>query len=540
MNPSQVEYPIRKKKNVVVILAIVLAVVLLGVGIFFGIRALVLRSKPMLMVAKAIDNSMKAAEKSEVFTTAENVFDNGQVEISVNLSSFIADTIGLPLDLKAIGQINFDKDAGRTAVQGKASFLGIDVADLNMSYDKNSFAVRSDVLFGSDAYGVNLKNLNQNFPQSQFAEGKAYDLGITEEDIRVFADTLAGVSNGKTSERQKKFFEKFTEKLADIIQENAEISEEKGTLAFEGGDVKVESITVRVDGKAAANICKETLSALIDNKISGTEEFLESILTYLSAADADLETTDELRQALKDALLEIEEEEENGGFDELKMTVVFHISSSGSQLIGFDADIENGGSGVKLRSVFGPDWKDIRDISVDAQVNGVYTRYSLYDGIETDVPYESRLTLSYIVSENSDNAFHAKIRVCADDETTLDGGIDWDRKNGDWSIRFNADESELALSGTLFKTKKDMTMTLDSVAIDGESLGIKDLSIGILFDAPKPEVIEDYRDVLTLSEDELDKLFGSVESFSEDFSERLAEKLLSGIGAFSSYSAFGD
>ena len=143
---------------------------------------------------------------------------------------------------------------------------------------------------------------------------------------------------------------------------------------------------------------------------------------------------------------------------------------------------------------------------------------------------EKLLFAGYSVDENSEDAFSSHFAVSLPSTENDNGsfsssfgsmlplkiGFDLNRKNGDFSVMARGESYDTVLNGNLFKDDDHIVISLDSFVNDGETTNLRGISLTFDFDAQMPE-INDYKDILKMSEDEFEELISLFDSFGSNF-----------------------
>ncbi len=504
----------KKKSPAGKITAIVLAVALIGAGIGAGIWFFTHRAGPLVKVTKAVQRTIDAAEKAEIVTTSRDVLDGGGLEIKAPLSEITKSVAGVAIDANVGVDMSFDLDNRRTAGEVRGSLGGVELAQLDFDLSGREAALRSDVLFGKNAYGVEFGKVRGEFRNSALCAALNLDeYGIDPATVEDFADSLVSASQGMTKEEKKAYAEKFLLRFADLLQKNAEITEEQAVEAVGGSDVDVNRVSVKLDGAGFNTVCSGVRSMINNEVIPDTDRVLEELSGYLKTFDESLGSPAGIRARLDEIAAEIEKAEADGELDDFTLTLGFSIAKKGGQLVGVRFENTVRGERYEGRLSGGPDWADPEEITVKFEENHPDGRVG-------------RSQADYIVKENTDARYAARLTVTADGEEMLYGEIDLSRKTGEFTLSLSADGERFAVRGTLEKGDKDVRIKLDSATVANDVYPLGGISLRLVRDTSMPAPISPYQDAMRLSEDEINTLTAGIGDFTDDVSGQITQMIL--------------
>ena len=491
----------KKKKMLIITIAAVALIAAVA-----GVVAAVVLNSPKMLVARGIKNSAEAIQKSEAVALLTKTSENGSVGVSVGLDQFV----GLPIDgrvnVKAYGSKGYD-----AAVTAGVEIAGSNLADACLRVSEDEIVIFSDVVLGDDAYGINLDNAAENYETSLFGPNGAFYFGVDSID-----PILELIEASRNMEKDsEELYEELVEKLLESLNEHAEVEKENDTLDFNGKSTKVTVVKFVLDDDAFKDLLLDMVDYL--RKSDKVEKFLEKYGNHLMGTSPlvamieynerpsyyerfyGIETFDEYYEyfygddegnvvdefydvldEIKDSIDEIE------GLKEIELA--FYITKSGTQLVGFEIEVDTTEEDVKLGIFMGPDLSKMSELRVELRAG------------------DNKAVLSYCVTTNDKSEYISELAVKADGETVLTGGVEWDKKNGDLEICVEVDGEELVLEGALEAGKSRAELQVDYIAVPGE--GDMELDIVLTLDADDkmPAIPNDYTDILEMTEDDVKNL----------------------------------
>ena len=525
------QYPInnpKKKSRAPIVIAVVVLAALIGGGIFAGVKLFKKNVEPVMSVVAAVENSLDAAEKAEVYELSHAVLNGGSMEISGSAAELTKTLVGASIDASLNATAYFDAENNQTAVQASASLSGTELADLLVYADKTTLSAESEVLFGSRALGTDLTKFREHYRSSAFSTGGAYDLGL---DTAQVCDLVEGfTAHQGNHEERKKLALKVLVNLGEIVRENAEITEEEGQLTVAGNAIDTTDVHVAIDGHQFVAIIRESCDYL--KTTDDLKETWDALARGLAQADPELGTKEQLFAKMDEFVAEAEKAEANGELDDFRAVLVFHISPE-TQLIGADVNVnsESHDTSWEMRAVCGPDWSKPAEIRFGARVD---VPSGLLGEAESEEISESfSFVVTYAVSEDSDARYASVYNITYNDEEIVHGAVTWNRVEGDFEASISADGQRFAVYGTLFKTEEGAELTVDSVTFANEVYQLGGVKFIFRTSAEMPAHRETFDDVLTMPESEIDTLAADIDDFVGDVSGEITRILL-----FSAISGF--
>lgn len=473
----------------------IIAIAVCAAILLCGLTVLSLSANdPLAMIGNAVEKSFTAAEKSELAKHYESVFNGGSIEVAGSAEKLTETTLGVGIDLDASAKLYFDLKNAKLAAAVNTTLDEEELVGVEIYGDESMIAVACDALFGGTAYGIDLEDIVKNFEDSVFGEDGIYSLGLDMETIETYLETV------ETSEKMTKDAEKVIEKLmkavSKSVKEHAEIEKVKGTVRVSGEDVNTNDVIVTIDGEALAMIVTDVLEYVAEDKNlrNFIEDNAETILASVSGEvdmDAD-DMIDTFYDGLEEALDSIDDLEDE--VEDAAIVFVANIGRSNGQLIGAEFEVEYDGETItEVSFVCGPNWKEITEISAK---------------VET---YGEKYTVSLEVEENTKETLEVVFKAKEGSETIVRADLAWEKKDGDFEISAeNGGYVLFSLEGELVRSGKKSTLTLDTLR-SGEAeieLGEIVLTVSESDKAPK---INSYKDILTMSEDEIEELLTEIQ-----------------------------
>lgn len=491
-------------KKIAGILAALLAVAALIAVITFAVSA----NSPEKLITGALSRTANDLAKPEELK-------NSSVTLSADLNNWELSKLGLnEIPLAADLKLLFGGE-NALGLQANAVLDGETLLDLSGVLTPSAVAVRCDQLL-PEVYGTDLAKLKEELPNSIFAPGKsAYSL-----DEETYQAVLRSLNDQQTRELTAK---RWSEAVSKYLQLAIHAACEYGNAEKAGTDLtvgeetfKTTAVTLRLDENAVADVCTEIYNEFIKDEelralLTEYAEGLSKSNPYLlgeeydsvEEAIADLYENDLSQENFDNAMKELRE-------SDIDLTPVFYVAKSNKHLAGFDLDYAVDGDEGNVSFKLGEDFKT-------SDCNALTVR--------TD---ELDLDITRYVTERSETAYSEKIIVKQDGERSLSTQYDLNKEKGTWTFELDPESEPLTFSGTC-KTQDDTTeFAVKQLAAGGETVGL-DLRVLLDRNDPAPEVPE-YKEILSLSEDEVETLLGGIDDKLYDLGEKLGGSLDAAFG----------
>ena len=487
------------------------AVALIVIGVLsaaaWAVVAALLNS-PLASVGRALNASLKAAERSEISEIVNAAADSGSVEIYVDGRGLTSDLLGIEIGAGGRVKFYFDmKDNQKAAVEAALLLNGSEAVDLSAYTDGTYAAAKSEAVFGTKSYGFRFDDVRKKYddsvwgPDGEYSLETSLNLNYTGDELGDIFESIA--SSGKSKDETEKLIKSLVTDLLKPLNKYADISKDSGEAGFSSGDtVKTQDVTVTLGGEKLYEFLKDALRILRDNKelnrfLEKHADLLENVL-HSSYEDY----RDEMNEALESL------EDDRDSIEECAFTVTFSISKKNKQLVGvaFRAE-EDGETAIEAKAVCGPDWKKPKTVKFVMDMG-----YSTIDAV-CNTEYDDR------------DGFRSDMQVTADGRTVASGTVDLDGSSGDFTAALTADDETASLKGEYHRAKKDVAViSLDSFTVEGQTYNLSGTSVTVTENDKMP-VVNDYQDVLSMSESDVERMAEDIEEFSETFMEKLADSL---------------
>lgn len=500
------EDPASKKSRKGLFLIIAAAAAVLTAVIFLCIN---LFASPFQKIIDGAKKTEEAVYSSELCEKAAKFLENGRMALNIDLSenpelskAITGQETGLNINAEASMYIN------KTGYAASANIkMGVlSVFDLLLVLDRNHIAASSNTLFSKNNYGIDLTNLSENFKNSIFDPDSGSSYAI---DGRVF-DSLSGMLSApafsfRLDSEDQRALNDLEEEFLNIIEKHAVISENTEKISIAGEDIKADVVSAKAEAETFKTILSETID-YIENEESLKALYEKVMDCYNSSHYYDIPNPDSWDSALKKARDDIE-----------TMETDFSIELRGylknSYLLRCEIIYETGSDKVSCDFTIGPDPQAPEEISFSAYLNGenlLFAGYSVDENSED--AFSSHFAVSLPSTENDNGSFSSSFGSML----PLKIGFDLNRKNGDFSVMARGESYDTVLNGNLFKDDDHIVISLDSFVNDGETTNLRGISLTFDFDAQMPE-INDYKDILKMSEDEFEELISLFDSFGSNF-----------------------
>jgi hypothetical protein len=498
--------PVGKKKGLSALIPVM--AVILVIAVVACIVAAVVGRNPAVKVGRAIKASIRAAEANETVDTVVSTLETGSVGIEGDLKALTSSLVGLEIDAGVRFKAYFNtKNRSETAAEAAVMMSGNDLADVSFYSDGKSAALSSEALFGKKSYGFKFADVEKKFDDSIFGPDGAYSIGIDGEELSRILDTVSGLEDSKGE--TKKLAEDTVKDILAMAVKHAKTKTENGSVSTGSTEVKTSDVTMTLAEEDLRDFVLDAVDYLRKNK--ELRGFLEKTFdedSGLPYVDFNVENfydeLDDMYESVKDT--------DKEDLEDVSLTVTFRISKSNGQLIGLDLITEDDGGGISVSAVAAPDWK-----------SPAYIRFKYDDGFE---PVDVRYT-----AEDEKDGYSGKLTVKSDGKDVLSGSVNWDKGDGDFTLKASSYswwsesmEEVFSLKGNLDKNGGTSVYTLKSLEVEGNSVRLNGIVLTVK-ESDKMPVIKGYTDLLTMSEDEMQDLVSDVEDFSERFMSEITGSL---------------
>lgn len=448
-----------------------------------------------LMLAFVMAITLAAAPALSV--SAESVSSGSSNSLEVNV-----DAEGTAFN----GKLHFDTVNDVFAVLGSMGYNGQTVMDAAVYLDASEIGpslVVSGTPFLDQPYGVDLLNLSKNLPNSVFAPNSGSKLAMDQETYDMFISSFeAKASAAPDPERTELLGNVMStlmphlETYVNTIMQNAQIAAGPKTLSLPTGDIKTTASTVTVTGE----VISEAMTVLI-NSLAGDPE-AQAVLAQLydELVSSDIITPDEdmknvTGSDLINTLFQNKDEfcqEITKSLTESNMTITggAAIDQQTEGLVSVGLEIAADGETVGFEVVFagGTYYVDVSD-------NGVHSK------------------ITFCIQKNTESLLVATLSVSENDAETARAAFNWNKNAGTYEVTVADDTTTGTLTGTITSDDTSATITFDE--IDGQSMG----NTYIKLSTNDPITVPSYKEVLTMTEEEILQVVQNVNSIVDQLSE---------------------
>ena len=475
----------KKRTAVTLVISAVAVIAMTAVGVSM------LVSSPLALVGTGFANSAKAIEKSEVAVFFEKFTDGGSAEIFVGLEELLASALGIRVDAAAQLKLYSDGDDG-AALAADLKLGGVTFLDVLLNATKQDITLTSDAILGKTAYGVDLENAAENFKNSVFGPNGPYSLGI--DTLDEFTDSIA--QGEEIEEDAAQIEESFLVALLESVDQNAEISKENKELDFNGVQAKTTAVRIVLESDAAAAVAVDMVEYLY------TDEELKQFLHTYEAMVADYlmgldlisyyddpgEAIDDFYDALEEIYMNPQEFAQQIEDSGIMLDAVFYVSKTDKELVGMELLVELDEEEFEISLLAGPALSDLCEISVKVKVDGTLVRGT------------------YRVDTNDRAEYAAKFSLREEGDVLTSGEFRWDKKAGNYALTVrDAYDEAITLEGTLKVSDQQIALTLGRIAVGGDALELQ-IELTLKASDQKPAMPEEYTDLLTMSQGEIEDL----------------------------------
>ncbi len=492
------------KKILIAVVAAVAAVLLIALAIV-GVIA----SNPFSMVENAFEKTLSATNNTEFGEYLNKVANGGSVELVVDTQNLSENILGTKIDGEVSAKFYFNAEELRFAAGVGAALSGEELASAQLYIDELTVAILSEALLGDDAYGIELDKIVENFSHSEFGEDGAFSLGIEDDQIEEYMELM------EIREDMMKDAEKVVAGVLKAakksIKANAVIEKVGGSIRVGGEDVSTNDVIITIEGEALVNIIRDVLTYVeSDKKLAAFIDDYADILASYTGGEVDGDDiADEFYDAIEEAIDSVEDYDDE--IEDCYINVVFNIGKSSGMIVGVTAEVEYDKETVyEVEFVCGPTMKDLAEISL-----------KLKSG------YGDKITVSYEVEENSKDSFEATFKCKQDSETLVRVDLAWDKKDGDFEVSLeNEGYVTFELEGKMLEEKNTTVVEFEKFRTPMMEIDIEGISL-VVSKSDKMPKIDDFKDVLTMKEDDFyelrDNVMAAIEEivssgdFGEDF-----------------------
>lgn len=370
------------------------------------------------------------------------------------------------------------------AVVGSASHNGRTLEDFAVYLGEDGLVVSGTPSL-DQPYGIDLRDLSKNLPDSVFAPGSGSQLALDQQTY----NRLMGLMSSDHDELMAEAFDALTPHLTTAFYSmlaNTQSMSGPRTLELPSGEVKVrtqkevftaqtiaEAYASLVNGIAADPEAQDALAKLYDEMVSaGTitvEDDMQGV-TGKELVEQKFGNAGEMIQAFTQSVTEsgwsisIISSMEQFSMEELSMGQMPELRSLGFE---FSAN----GESASFEVIFTDD---------------AFAAELIYNGVRSNV--------TYWIQENTETKMTAALLRESDGAEAVSYTMDWDKVSGKFEI---TSSNGGTWAGTVSSTDTDTTFTFEK--INGESWN----NTYIKMSTDDPITIPGYKEILTMTEEEI-------------------------------------
>ena len=483
-----------KKKIPLIIGGSVAAVVVISVIVV----SVILANRPSAILIRAAANTIADAKKIELYSVADDVANGGSVAISANLDSIANDDVFV--------QGKFYSDAQN--LRGAYEFTVFEDDDVvlqpTLMYNQDNVAFTCPELIDG-AYGVSIKNIAKNLPGSIFDPDEETDFSLSDDQFDYFMNMKDTVKNDKNLQKDiDKMAEKYRQLAINTIVKYAEVTKGSKKITVGGDTFNCTVISIEIDEEALALAMQD----MID--YANNDKDLEKLITRVANSVSYYEDPDDYLDSFYDSLDDLEDELDNLEDVDIEIRLDVYVTKAGTRIAQIDLAFEIEEEELEMSLVLGKNVNKSKEISFE---------YELKD--------HQSYSIVYSVIEDNNKAYEAEIEIESSykgysgytDEDEFEISIEWDKKAGDYEVKFESEYSDLVIKGTLLEKGDTYTFVLSNIRSDGNAVPyVKDLELTVVVDRhdTAPRVPSRYTEITTMDEREFKHLCEDIDEGFED------------------------
>ena len=457
-----------------------------------------LANTPKALIVRSIANTLSDARRIEAVAVTEDVANGGSVAVSANLDKFAKE------DITVQGKFYSDAKNLKGALELTASEDKDKVLQAKVMYNQDKVAFSAAPIVDG-TYGINLKKLSKNLPGSIFDPDEETDYSMDDDQFAYFMNLHETIKNDKNLENDvSKMSAKYRQLFIEKLIKYSSVSRSSKTITAGGEKIPCTVVSVKVDEEALNSIAQ----SLID--YANNDKDLEKLLFRVASNGALRDDPDEYIDMFFDNLDDIGEQIEEMGDEGIEFQFDFYITKSGRRLAQLDAELEYGKDDMKASLVLGKDVSRSKEISLIAKEK------------QTGETFE----IIYTVNEDSSSAYEAEIKIGTEAKRGSSRGndmtkikIEWDRRKGDFSLKYNAKYDSLVLKGSLLEKGDTYVFVLTNLRNGSEAVpNVKSLGLTVVIDRhdAAPGIPGNYTEITKMDKREF-------KHFTEDITDGLQE-----------------
>lgn len=462
------------------------------------IVSVALANTPKALIVRAAANTISDAKRIEVFDVADDVANGGSIAVSANLDKVAKD------DLTVQAKLYTDAKKLKGAFELTALNEKDKVLQAKVMYNQDKFAFNAPQIIDG-TYGVNLKKLAKNLPGSIFDPEENTDYSLDEDRFDYFMNMKDTVKNDKNMQRDieamsAKYRQVFIEKLLKY----SKVKKDSKTITVGGDKIPCTVITAVVDEDSLAKIAEDIVEYA--NNDASLEKLLLRIASNGSYRDDPDEYVDKFFDALDDYVEEIEKLEDSN----VDISIDFYITKSGRRLAQLDIEAEYGTQEYEASLILGKNVAKSKQISLEIENKKRNTGYSI----------------EYTVKEDSSKRYEAEIEITESRarrgstvESTSEIKVDWDRRAGDFELKYQEKNNTTTVKGNLKQKGDKYVFMLAKIVSKGNVVPyVKNLELTITVDRhdPAPGVPGSFTEITKMDERDYKHFMKDLEGGAKD------------------------
>ena len=462
------------------------------------VTSIAVANRPSALIVRAFANTISDAKKLEVFDVADDVINGGSISVSADLDKVLKN------DLAAQGKIYLDAKDMKSAYELTLKDDDEVVFQPRILCNSDRMAMTCPELFDG-SYGVNIKNLEKNLPGSIFDPDEETDYSLTDEQYDYFMNLRDTVKNDKNLQRDMSNMNtKYRTRAIELLVKYSDVGTSSKTITVGDEKIPCTAVTLTIDEEALAQAGADLI------EYANNDKDLEKFLYRIASNGSLREEPDDYVDRFYDYLDDIEDELEE--IDDLELQLVFYVTKSGRRLAQFEAELEYGKDDYELTLALGKNVTKSKEMSLAGEDKRTGEGFSITYSVETNTSsaYEAVIKttetqLRRVYVDYGDNRDY-------DQELETTGNalkIEWDRRAGDFSIRYKDKYSDYSVKGNLIQKGDKYIFLLTNLRGDGEAVtGVKTLELTITIDRhdPMPNVPGNFTDVTKMDKREFKHL----------------------------------
>ena len=420
------------------------------------------------------------------------------------------------------------------------------VLNIGLYIKDNKVALLCEQLLGAAVYGVDLSTFAENLPESTI--GTMF--GVTEEDVKELENTLSQIPN---SEYQN-LAEELEKILDSAIEKNYTSTTKKEDVKIFDTTVSAQVIRLEITSKNLADMLKDIVEGVKSSKtvmgfindmssaFAGLEDTLTGVVPESEGTDA---STNDIFDGVEEVYAEIEK---SGVFAKASFAInngylIYADARLGQEKSSTDTTTSAPATTTSpslegvIGGLFGDDYTEKSEEALDFFVSLTFGEDpSKTSKIVADISINGQnVSVSWVIDENTANTYKGKLTIAFEmsgaEISFTPLSLTLDKTNGKFNVSANLKEMagfSLSLEGSLNTTKDSLAFTLDKIdySMANDFMGETSFSItlGLEFKIEKASgsiKLPEYKDILTLTEEELMEIMASVEEFAQSLSELL-------------------